>query len=92
MASVSPPVGDTSTNLPVLNKMDGTVRGDVAPPFCNGNHSVLAKYLLPMEDVPLWLRLRGDYICDGVSAGADKRKSQGVGQLWFGVDYYYLQL
>ena len=85
MASILPPVGDTSTNLPLLNRMDGTVRGD-------GNHSALAKYLLPVEDVPLWLRLRGDYICDGVSAGADKRKSHGVGQLWFGVDYYYLQL
>ena len=86
MASILPPVGDTSTNLPVLNRMDGTIRGDAAPLFCNGNHSVLAKYLIPVKDMPLWLRLHGDYICDGVPADADKRKSQRIGQLWFGVD------
>ena len=43
MASILPPVGDTSTNLPVLNRMDRTVRGDAASPFCNGNHNALTK-------------------------------------------------
>ena len=86
MASIIPHVGDTNTKLPVLNRADGTVRSDVAPPFCNGNHSALAKHLLPVEDVSLWLQLHGDYICDGVAADADKRKSQRVGQLWFGED------
>ena len=80
-----PPVGDTSTKLSVQNCVDGTVRGDVAPPFCNGNHNALAKYLMPVEDVPLWLQLHGDCICDGVAADVDKRKSQRVGQLWTNV-------
>ena len=86
MASILPPVGDLSTLLPVLNRVDGTVRGDAAPPFCNGNHNALAKYLIPVADVPSWLSIRGDYICDGVPPGADKRKSQRIGQLWFGKD------
>ena len=86
MASILPPIGDTSTNLPVLDRMDGTVRGDAAPPFCNRNHSALAKYLMPVKDVPLWLHLHGDFVCDGVPADADKRKSQQIGSLRFGID------
>ena len=74
IASILHPVGDTSTDFPVLNRMDGTVRVDAVAAFGNGNHSALAKYLMPVEDVPLWLRLHGDYICDGVPADADKRK------------------
>ena len=66
--------------------MDGTARGDVAPPFRNSNHSALAKHLIPVEDVPLWLRLHDDYICDGMPANADTRNNQTTGQLWVGVD------
>ena len=86
MASILPPVGDLSTLLPVLNRVDGTVRGDAAPPFCNGNHNALAKYLMPVEDVPAYLKVHGDYLCEGVPDGADKRKCQQIGGLWFGID------
>ena len=85
MASIMPPVGMTNTRLPVYNRVNDSnaVTGE-APACCNGNHYALAKYLMPVTEVPKWLHVHGDYAFDGVPGDADLQDCQRIGFLWFG--------
>ena len=39
---------------------------------------------MPVEEVPAWLSVHGDYQCDGVADYADSMDCQRIGCLWFG--------
>ena len=85
MASILPPVGMTDTKLPVFRRDDGPSLGFERALDANGiNHNAIARCLMPVDEVPTWLTVHGDYVCDGVSSDADVKNCQRIGILWFG--------
>ena len=81
MAAIMPPVDMTNTKLPVFRLIDTPG----CPGFDNGiNHNSIAKCLMPFDEVPAWLSVHGDYLCDGVMDDADVKHCQRIGVLWFG--------
>ena len=76
-----PPVGMVETKLPIFKRVDGS-----GFDFENGevNYNALAKCHMPVDEVPAWLSVHGDYQCDAVADDADSMDCQSIGCLWFG--------
>ena len=90
MAAIMPPVGTVEAKLPVFKRVD-----ESSFDFGNDevNHNAPAKCLTPVEEVPAWVSVHGDYQCDGVADNADSMDCQRIGCLWFGIStcsYYFL--
>ena len=52
------------------------------PQAANGiNHNAIARCLMPVDEVPTWMSVHGDYVCDGVSSDADVKNCQRIGIL-----------
>ena len=89
MAAIMPPVGMTNTKLPVFRRDDGPGFGFEQALDDNGiNHNAIARCLMPVDEVPAWLSVHGDYVCDGVNSDADVKNCQRIGVLWFGEQKY----
>ena len=84
MASTMPPVGDTNTKLQLLNRADGTMRGDVAPPFAMVI-TCTARWLNILCQLRMFFSgykyMAIIFLMAWHAADADKRKGQRVGQL-----------
>ena len=85
MASIMPPVGMLDTKLPIFKRVDGSSFDfGTDPDYGDVNPSAASKYLIPVEEVPDWLQVYGDYQYDGVAQDADPDDCQRIGCLWFG--------